>query len=307
MIRRRTFLLAASGLAAGRPLVIDTHIHLFASDKTKFPPHANASYRDYKLLDVANYCRFAAQAGIAHTIIVHPEPYQDDHSYLEYSFTQEQPKGFFKGTCLFDPIRPDTPRRMEEIVKRNPNRIVAIRIHSTRPTSKPATTSGPMRDRDLTHPGFRNLWRKAGDLGLAVQCHAAPPFHPQIAAIARDFPKVKVVVDHLGHGGTEQARFGYRPGEFDNVLALAKLPQVILKVSALRYSSRQPYPHEDIKPLIRSAFQAFGPERMIWGGLGATMKEHEEYRKLFEHHFDFASGAERERIMGLNAKALYGF
>ena len=94
--REAIALLAAPALAATRPLV-DTHIHLFADDQKRFPFHRSAVYKP-KPEPVEPYAQFVVKAGIDHAIIVHPEPYQDDHSYLEYCFTREPSKLFFNGT-----------------------------------------------------------------------------------------------------------------------------------------------------------------------------------------------------------------
>jgi hypothetical protein len=80
--------------------------------------------------------RFADAAKIDYTVIVHPKPYQNDHKYLEHCFEHEPSPGFFKGTCLFDSIAPATLARMESLVKKLPNRIVALRIHEMAPMKK---------------------------------------------------------------------------------------------------------------------------------------------------------------------------
>ena len=136
-LARREFLSCiASAAALGavvRPagILIDTHIHLFAEDQERFPYHANATYRP-PAADLEDYKVFVRESKIDHAVIVHPEPYQDDHRYLEYCFAHEPSPGFFKGTCLFDPIAEETPARMEELVRENPGRIVALRIHEMR-------------------------------------------------------------------------------------------------------------------------------------------------------------------------------
>src|SRR5687768_9535567 len=72
-ISRRALLLSAAAAAESKP--IDTHIHLF--DPKRFPYHASATYQPpEETLD--KYAPFAAGA-VSHAIIVHPEPYQDDH------------------------------------------------------------------------------------------------------------------------------------------------------------------------------------------------------------------------------------
>ena len=154
MLTRRTLLgssLAALAAAAPDAPIIDTHIHLFAPDRRRFPLHPNAAYvPEDSPLDA--YLGFVKAAGVSRVVIVHPEPYQDDHRYLEHCFANEPSPLFFKGTCLFDPIDPATPERMRQLMERNPNRIVALRIHCTRERGAPPTSSGSIRDRDLADP-----------------------------------------------------------------------------------------------------------------------------------------------------------
>jgi predicted TIM-barrel fold metal-dependent hydrolase len=288
----------ASKAARPRGILIDTHIHLF--DPEKFAYHPNATYRPpAQTLD--QYVRFVREAKIDHAIIVHPEPYQDDHSYLEYCFLHEPFRGLFKGTCLFDPIAAETPARMEVLVKKLPGRIVALRIHETQDPKKPPTTSGAIRDRDMRSPAMLTTWRKAHSLGLAIQMHFIPRYAPQIRVLASQLPEMPVILDHLGrYGEGTQA-------EYDEVLKLADLPRIYMKFSAVRYSSRQEYPHSDVKPLIRRLFQAFGAERVIWGGLGMDMPEFHRQAALLDEMFDFAGETARAKIRGLNAVRLFGF
>ena len=94
MIDRRTFLLgsAATLKAAPGQMLIDTHVHLFASDQNAFPYHKDATYRPPPQ-PLESYSAFVRKAGLAHSIIVHPEPYQDDHRYLEHCFANEPSPG----------------------------------------------------------------------------------------------------------------------------------------------------------------------------------------------------------------------
>lgn len=309
--------LAVAAVAAPPEVVVETHVHLFSSDAQRFPSHPNGMKAGVAPLE--DYLVFAREAGITHSTHVSAEPYQDDMRYLEYTL-EHAPKGFLKGTILFDSIGEDTPRRMEEIVKRHPGRIVAMRVHCTRGRNDPPTTSGTLRDRDLLHPNARPVWKKAADLNIAIQAHIQPYFAPQIEQLGRQFPATRIIVDHFGHAGVggalktakgwahAKAELGYNdPKEFDQVLRLAKLPQVILKVSGLQYSSRAPFPHTDIRPYARRAFEAFGPDRMVWGSFGSTLASFREKVQIFAANFDFLTAADRAKIRGLTAKRLYGF
>ncbi|MEO7144657.1 MAG: amidohydrolase family protein [Bryobacteraceae bacterium] len=300
---RRQLLAAAGSVAATAAapphiLTIDAHIHLF--DPARFPFHPNATYRPPPQ-PLEPYSKFVKQAKIDHTVLVHPEPYQDDHRYLEYCFAHEPSPGFFKGTCLFDPIDPQTPARIRALAERNPGRIVALRIHEMRKPGTPPTTSGAIHDRDLKSPAMRETWRHVYQLGLAIQMHFIPYYAPQIGALAAQFPAMPVILDHLARAGQ-----GTR-AEYAEVLKLARLPRVYMKLSALEYSSRQPFPYRDAKPLVRQACDAFGADRMIWGGLGHSLAEFKQQSELFDYMLDFLSGADRAKIRGLNAATLFHF
>ena len=302
MLTRRNLLLTAPALlGAARPtgLLIDTHIHLF--DPAKFPYSPNATYKPPpQPLD--EYVKFAREIRLDHTVIVHPEPYQDDHRYLEHCFSHEPSPGFFKGTCLFDPLQPDTPSRMAQLTKRWPGRIVALRIHQNRKAGEPAwPPAKPIRERDMDAPAMKSTWRAAADLGLAIQMHFTPNHAPSIGRLAREFRETAVVLDHLARAGEGT------PAEYDNVLALARLPRTIMKFSGWTYSSKEPPPHRDIAPLVKRIFDAFGPDRMIWGGLGHNSKQFENAVAVFETAFAFASADDKAKIRGLTARRLFRF
>ena len=278
--------------AAGTPLV-DTHIHLF--DPVQFPYHPSATYKPAPV-PLGPYLKEAATCGLSNSIIVHPEPYQDDHRYLEYCFAHEPRQGFFKGTCLFDALRDDTPVRMEQLCKKWPERIVALRIHATERTPKLA---GPIRERPLDHSKMSATWAAAGRLGLAIQMHMIPVHAPAVRRLAQAHPLVPVVIDHLCRMGQGSA------AEYDEVLRLGQMPQIYMKFSGLNYSSKQPPPHADLATAIRRIFDAFSADRIIWGGLGMTVREHQAQKAAFETLFSFASAADRQKIRGDNATKLY--
>ena len=283
-------LLAASNLRAASPLV-DTHVHLFADERKAFPYHANASYRP-PAQPLASYLEFVRQAKIDHAVIVHPEPYQDDHRYLQYCIAHEPSPGFFKGTCLFDPIAPETPARMKQLINDLPGRIVALRIHATALPKAYPTSTGPIRDRDLSSPEMLRAWKAASDLGLAIQMHFIPYYAPLIRKLAEQFRGTPVILDHLGRVGQGT------PAEYDQVLRLSELPRVYMKYSG---------PYMDRKATVQRVFQSFGQDRIVWGGLGMNLKEFHKNSALLDSTFDFTTEDARARIRGLNAMKLYRF
>jgi predicted TIM-barrel fold metal-dependent hydrolase len=300
-MNRRAFLAvsaAAAAQAQQRPPTVDAHIHLFSPDQEIFPYHPNAVYQP-EPASLAGYLPFVAEAGIDGVIIVHPEPYQDDHTYLEYCFKAEPSEMFFKGTCLFDPTDASTPDRMAELVERNPERIVALRIHITRERDAAPTNEGPIRDRDLTKRQVRDTIRAAHKLGLAIQFHMIPAHAATVHFLAAEFSQTVIVIDHLARSG-----FG-TPAEFAQVMDMATLPNVYMKFSGVGYSSRQDYPYRDTRALVRDVFEAFGPDRILWGGLGKTISDFNLQSELLKETFAFTSAANIAKIRGGNAMRLW--
>jgi predicted TIM-barrel fold metal-dependent hydrolase len=279
--------------AASRTPLVDTHIHLF--DPAKFPYHPRATYKP-PAETLENYVAAVKQIGLDHSIVVHPEPYQDDHAYLDYCFAHEPKKGFFKGTCLFDAHAPDTPARMQALMKKWPGRVVALRVHSI---NKELNHSGAIRDRDLNDPRMASTWAAAHKLGLAIQMHMTPMWAPAVARLIEKTPGVAVVIDHL-------CRYAQgTPAEYEEVLKLAKKGRVYMKFSGLGYSSKEKPPHRDLIPLCKRIYDAFGPNRIVWGGLGMTPEKYKEQRESFETIWAALPEQERARIRGGNAAELY--
>src|SRR5262245_3644476 len=164
---RRKFLGAAVLAWLARPApaaaprktpVVDTHLHCFAGkDDKRFPYHDRAPYRPDEVASPESLLKLMDGAGVDHAVVVHPEPYQDDHRYLEHCL--EVGKKRLKGTALVFADRPGSVDRLPGLVKRWP--IVAVRIHAYAPERLPP----------FDRPELRGLWKQAADLGLAVQLH----------------------------------------------------------------------------------------------------------------------------------------
>ena len=91
-------------------------------------------------------------------------------------------------------------------------------------------------------------------VGLLAGGHMAA-----LGAIAERHPGLKLHIDHHGRGGgggagTDDAAFANLP----EMLALAKYPNVAVKLSGAPSYSSQPYPYRNIHKYIRQIFDAFG-------------------------------------------------
>ena len=174
-----------AAFAADKVPVIDTHLHCFAGrDSKTFPYHERAPYRPEAAATPEHLLKCMDGAGVDYAVVVHPEPYQDDHRYLEHCL--DVGKRRLKGTCLVFADQPDSVKQLPDLVKKLA--VIAVRVHAYAPERLPP----------FGKPELKALWRQAGELGLAVQLHLEPRYAPELEPLIEDFTDVRVVIDHLG-------------------------------------------------------------------------------------------------------------
>ena len=280
----------ANGKQRAEPVIVDTHLHCFAGGDPRFPYHAQAPYRPTSKATPERLLECMDGAGVSYAVVVHPEPYQDDHRYLEHCLQVGGKR--LKGTCLFFADRPGSVDRMAALVKRHPGQIVAARLHAYAPGRLP-----PFGSRELRH-----LWQTATELGLAMQLHFEPRYAPSLEPLIRDFSETTVIIDHLGRPMQGTVK------EHDVVLRWSRFRNTVMKVSSLPDQNR--YPHRDVRPILRRLTEAFGPERMIYGGgfnSEATPASYRDYRSRIGELLAHLSAAEQAQIFGQTAARLYNF
>jgi len=300
---RRGFLagIATTALAAGtshlqrvsaaerEPVVVDTHLHCFAGKgDPRFPYHARAPYRPAAAATPEHLLECMDGAGVDFAVVVHPEPYQDDHRYLEHCL--EVGQGRLKGTCLFFADRPGSVAKLPALARRC--ELVAARVHAYAPDRMPPFGT----------PELRELWRKAGDLGLAVQIHFEPRHAPGFEPLIKEFTDVTVIIDHLGRP------FQGTPEEHAVVVRWSRYKNTVMKLSSIPPTTS--YPHRDIRPVIRQLTDAYGAERMIYGGgfgADATPASYRAARENARPYIAHLSADDQAKILGETAARLFRF
>lgn len=292
MLTRRAFVASAFALplaargAEPKPPVVDTHLHCFAGKEAKFPYHKDAPYQPADAATPEHLLKCMADGGVDYAIVVHPEPYQDDHRYLEHCLTVG--KGKLKGTCLFFAGRDGSLDNLKALAKKVP--LVAGRIHAYNPERLP-----PFGKPELTA-----LWKAISELGLAVQLHFEPKYADGFTPLIKEFKDTRVLIDHLGRPfqGTEK--------EYATVLAWAKLPNVVMKLSSV--PDAKAYPHRDPQPVVKQLTEAFGADRLMFGGgysdkatAKSLIAERERVAALLAH----LSAADRAKVFGGTAATLF--
>lgn len=275
--------------AASRMPRVDAHLHCFAgADDPRFPYHAHAPYRPAEAATPEQLLACMDGAGVDYAIVVHPEPYQDDHRYLEHCLAVGA--GRLKGTILLFADQPESLERLPELASRLD--VVAARVHAYAPDRMP-----PFGAPELTR-----LWRLATDAGLAMQLHFEPRYAPGFEPLIREFSETPVIIDHLGRP------FQGTPAEHEVVVRWSRFPNTFMKLSAI--PDNRTYPHRDIRPVIRRLTEVYGPDRMLYGGGFGADATPDSYAAAFERgrsFLDHLAPADQDKILGGTAAKLFRF
>jgi len=88
---------------------------------------------------------------------------------------------------------------------------------------------------------------------------------PRAADIARRYPDLTLVIDHIGLRQPPADEPDDPPfAKLPELLALARFPNVHVKLCGLPSLSKEPFPYSDVAPHLRAIVDAFGAERLMW-------------------------------------------
>ncbi len=137
--------------------------------------------------------------------------------------------------------------------------------------------------------------RKKLPVGLLAGGHMAG-----FAKIAERYPGLKLHIDHMGrHGGGAAAKDDAAFADLGEMLAVAKYPNVALKLSGAPSYSSEPYPYRNIHKYIRQMFDAFGPQRCFWGTDITRMPcSYRQCVTMFTEELPWLQGRDKELVMG---------
>lgn len=261
-------------------MIIEWIHHLFSNDAQRYLWHPRAAYipQQTHADPLAHYLQHMREHGIDRAVIVQPEPYGDDHSLVLDALKREPDR--FRATSLFYPNDPDAPAKLEVLVKQEP-RIVATRFHAHRGKTDYFSS--------FDDAGVRALWAKAAELGLIVELHIGPNYAEDARRLIETYPETPVLIDHLG-----EPQFG-EIAEFANVLALAELPNVIMKLSCIEYIAQDAPMFMSVARFTQLLANTFGPARLAWGG---------EPPEVIRAHLSHWPKVEVDRVLGSNLQRL---
>lgn len=293
--------LAAAGEKA-KPLLIDSHMHVWSDDATRFPfahPYDPKFTPPRIPASVERLIKEMDENDVTHCVLVQTISHGWDNTYLAHCL-KKHPKRF-RGQGLIDPTDPKVADKLQFWM--NEHKLAGMRF-------SPMYYKG--KDDWLNARETDALWQKAADLGAVFNFFIASEQLPKLEDMVKRHPKVKVVIDHLARVDLEAKD---PEPETKKLLALAKYPNVWVKVSELSIiSPSKKYPYKDTHGLVKKVYDAFGPDRLLWGtGFpGATRAQADRPRleqelDLIRKELPFLTDGDRAKILGKNAGDVWGF
>jgi predicted TIM-barrel fold metal-dependent hydrolase len=257
-------------------LIVDAHIHLWASNVPS-PPHRQiASWSAEEAL------REMDAAGVT-AAVIQPPNWDPNANAVAEDAARRYPERF----AILGWFPPEQPasRALVATWKQRPGQ-KGLRFTFMRPGQEHWASDGTMEW----------LWSAAERAGLPIALGAAN-FLPVVGDIAARFPGLKLIIDHFGMPprGKDEAAWVNLPV----LLGLAKHPNIAVKVTGAPGMTSEPYPFRNLHAPLRAIYDAFGPNRMFWGtDITRLATPWRQCVTLFTDELPWLGARDKELIMG---------
>jgi predicted TIM-barrel fold metal-dependent hydrolase len=143
------------------------------------------------------------------------------------------------------------------------------------------------------------FWAAAEKAGLPVMIFT-PGRTALLGPIAEKHPQLTLILDHMC-ATASMLKDNTLDDAIGQAVALAKYPNVSVKVSASPGLSREPYPFRDVAVHLKRVFDAYGPQRSYWGTDMTNSYAKASYRQRitqFTEELSFLSESDKDWVMG---------
>ena len=158
-------------------------------------------------------------------------------------------------------------------------------------------------------PGLNRIFAAGAQAGIPVNVMASGNL-PLLRELARRNPETQVVIDHVGLAQPFVPPVPPEPfADLANVISMAELDNVTIKISGACTLSHEPFPYADIWEPLGKIFSAFGFDRCLWGTdwtRAVRLLNYEQGVEAFRVT-DQLSDSERSTLMGGSLQKIYNW
>jgi L-fuconolactonase len=275
--------------------IIDIHPHVISDDETRYPPSplfgTRSDWSQERPCRVETLIEAMDAAGVDKAAVVHSSTtYGFNNAYVVEACAQYPRRLLAVGSV--DVLAADAPAVIQDWVARG---LGGLRVF----------TGGSTKDFDpseLDDPRAYPAWELLGELGLTMCIQTGPAGLPAITALAKRFPKVKIILDHLGRPDvTDGPPYAAAQSLFD----LAPIETIYLKVTP-RIMGDSIKGKATPETFFSKLAELFGARRLAWGSNFPTSPGAlGDILATAQERLQSLSAADREWIFGKTAQSLY--
>ena len=234
--------------------IVDIHPHIISDDEKKYPPAPlfgkRSDWSQERPSTVEALIAAMDAAGVAKAAVVHSSTtYGFDNSYVVDGCEQHADRLVAVGSV--DVLKEDAVQRIRTWKARG---LAGLRLF----------TGGSTKEFDpseLDDPRSFPAWEMCAELNLPMCIQTGPIGLPQVTAMARRFPQVKIILDHLARPDvTDGVPYARAQSLFD----LAPLENIYFKLTPRIFGDvkKDKASAETFFPRV---VEAFGAHRLAWG------------------------------------------
>jgi L-fuconolactonase len=272
--------------------IVDSQVHLWAANTPERSWPDRGKPQRPEPLGKDEMLKEMDATGVDAVIIV-PPMWEGDRNDLAIEAATTHPQRF----AIMGRLNPEAPESRGRLKTwREQPGMLGIRFSFTAPMLRPLLTQGRV---DW-------VWKEAEEAGVPMYLLVKPEDVPLVNPIAERHPGLRLVMDHLALALEKKDDEAF--ARLDDVLALAKYPNVAVKVSSLPNFSSEPYPHRNIHQHIRRVYDTYGARRMFWGSDFSRLSG--TYRQcvtMFTEELPWLTRDDLEWIMGRGVREWLGW
>jgi L-fuconolactonase len=267
--------------------IIDPHVHVWKHDPNyPFAKEARVPNRD---ATPENLLELMKKNGVSRTVIIQVIHYRYDNSYL--AAVLKQYPTHFQGVCRVDPLDPAAPDHLSKLTEQG---FRGVRL------SPGGNASGDWIAGSLMPP----LWKRCEELKVPMTVLAPVTRMPDIEKLAEPLPNLTIVIDHMADSPLDQ------PQQLEKLIALKRFSKLFVKISHTWSLSKQQYPYLDAQEQVKRLYEAFGPQRLMWGTDWPVCESHTTYEKaltLVRDDMKFLNAEDKSWILSRTIERVWPF
>ena len=267
-------------------MICDAQVHVWGANTPERPWPVGRAEPHREPLGTAELLAEMDKAGVNRAILV-PPSWEGDRNDLANDAAEKHPDRFAT-MGRFDPDASDA-RDVIRNWKKQPG-MLGMRF----------TFHTPLLRQPLLDGKFDWVWGEMEKGGIPAMVLFHHEYMDLADKVAERYPGLKLVLDHLGLKSGKDVTEATNFATLDNVLALAKRPNVAAKVTAMPcYAADKTYPFKSVHPHIKRVFEAFGPKRTFWGTDWSRLPcSYRQGVTMFTEEMPWLKGQDLEWVMG---------